>query len=196
MATAILSSVQEAAGRAVQSEVVPVEVYLHSSYRPDRDYLDGYLLERNAGELPHSRLQSFFVRYFAVFEELLQVEVLPEQRVQVSPTRYRVPDICLVPLSSPDALIVRVPPLLCVEILSREDRIVDLHEKLEDYRRMGVQHTWVIDPWRQEAFVVELSGDWTLVREEMRLPGADVRLPVQEMFRALVPKQPRLDPRS
>ena len=32
---------------------IPVEVYLHSSYRPDCDYVDGAVLERNAGEIPH-----------------------------------------------------------------------------------------------------------------------------------------------
>jgi hypothetical protein len=37
--------------------VVPLAEYLETSYRPDCEYLEGELLERNAGEWDHSRLQ-------------------------------------------------------------------------------------------------------------------------------------------
>ena len=86
-------------------------------------------------------------------------------------------------------MIVRTAPLLCIEILSREDRIIDLHEKLEDYRRMGVYANWVIDPWRREAFFVEANGDWRLIRDELLLPGTSVRVSVEEMFHALDRRQ-------
>ena len=38
--------------------LVPVEEYLRTSYRPDRDYVDGEVLERNLGEHDHSDLQT------------------------------------------------------------------------------------------------------------------------------------------
>ncbi len=162
-----------------------VEQYLHTSYRPDREWVDGALLERYVGELPHSRLQKFFIRVFAPFEHDSQAEALPEQRVQVSPTRYRVPDICLVSVQGGDELMIRTPPLLCIEILSREDRIVDVHEKLEDYRRMGVQSNWVIDPWRREAFSIRPNGNWDLVQEELGISGTAVHISIEDMFAAL-----------
>ena len=37
--------------------LIPVEVYLTSVYRPDCDYVDGEVLERNLGENDHGRLQ-------------------------------------------------------------------------------------------------------------------------------------------
>ncbi len=165
-----------------------LETYLNTTYHPDREWVDGLLLERFLGELPHSRMQSFFMRFFARFEEELNAEALPETRVQVSATRYRVPDVCLRSFGDEDELIVRTAPLLCIEILSREDRIIDLHEKLEDYRRMGVHANWIIDPWRREAFFVESNGDWRLIRDELFLPGTSVRVPVEEIFRALDPR--------
>jgi len=36
---------------------VPLSEYLNTSYRPDCDYLEGELLERNVGEWDHARLQ-------------------------------------------------------------------------------------------------------------------------------------------
>jgi len=44
--------------------LVSVEEYLHTSYRPDCDYVDGDIVERNFGELDHSDLQSEIVAYF------------------------------------------------------------------------------------------------------------------------------------
>ena len=36
---------------------IPVEEYLQSSYDPDRDFIDGEILERDMGEWSHGRLQ-------------------------------------------------------------------------------------------------------------------------------------------
>ncbi len=41
------------------------------------------------------------------------------------------------------------PPLVVVEILSKDDRHLDLMQKLEEYRAWGVPHIWVIDPSTQ-----------------------------------------------
>ncbi len=38
--------------------LISVEEYLATSYRPDCDYVDGEVVERNLGEWDHSRLQS------------------------------------------------------------------------------------------------------------------------------------------
>jgi hypothetical protein len=37
--------------------LVSVEEYLHTSYDPDCDYVDGEIVERNVGELDHSDSQ-------------------------------------------------------------------------------------------------------------------------------------------
>ena len=56
----------------------------------------------------------------------LGIHVFPEQRVQVSATRFRVPDICVVAGPRPKDLILKEPPLICIEILSKEDRPGDI----------------------------------------------------------------------
>jgi hypothetical protein len=38
-----------------------VEEYLSTAYRPDCDYIDGEVRERNLGEYPHSNLQGRLV---------------------------------------------------------------------------------------------------------------------------------------
>ncbi len=134
---------------AAITTLISVEEYLNTTYRPDCDYIEGEVLERNMGETPHARLQTFLLRYFAIFEDECSFETLSEQRVQVGERRFRIPDVMLAAIPNPDPLIVRTPPLLCVEILSSKDRMKKVQERLDDYSRMGVRSMWVIDPWRR-----------------------------------------------
>ena len=164
---------------------VPLAEYLQTSYRPDRDYLDGELLERNMGETPHSALQAFLCWYFRNHQPEWQMRAFPEQRVQISATRYRIPDICLVSLDASDELIITSPPILCIEILSREDRMTDMIKRVDDYQRMGVPAVWAIDPWIQKAFFA--APDASLLQEAANLvvPGTPITLAVADVFAEL-----------
>ncbi len=44
--------------------MVSVQEYIATSYRPDRDFVDGELQERNLGELEHSLLQGAIAAWF------------------------------------------------------------------------------------------------------------------------------------
>jgi hypothetical protein len=46
--------------------LIPVEVYLTSVYRPDCDYVDGEVLERNLGERDHSYIRASLGAYFSI----------------------------------------------------------------------------------------------------------------------------------
>jgi Uma2 family endonuclease len=168
--------------------LVPVEEYLNTTYRPDRDYIDGEVKERSVGEKPHSRLQAFFLGYFFARRAELGLEALPEQRVQVSTTRFRIPDITILSRNSPDKLIVRVPPVLCIEILSREDTMNEMLGRVEDYLRMGVPAVWIVNPWRREARSATPDGTIKLESESLRMEGFDVAIPVAEIFAELDPE--------
>lgn len=73
--------------------LVSVEEYLHTSYRPDCDYVDGKIQERHLGELEHSSAQREIMFYLNDHYPQLRKRLLPEQRVQVSPSRFRIPDV-------------------------------------------------------------------------------------------------------
>ena len=165
--------------------LIPVEEYLRTVYRPDCDYIEGEVQERNIGEKPHARLQSFFIRFFAPYEDQWAFETLPELRLQVSPTRYRIPDVMLVPLSNNEPRIVRTPPLLCIEILSSEDRIVRVQERLNDYASMGVQSMWVIDPWRGTAFSAGPDAILHQQKERLAIAGTSISITVPQIFAEL-----------
>ena len=133
--------------------VVPLGEYLATGYRPDCEYLDGQLLERNVGEWDHSRLQMLLSRYLSNRESQWGIIVVPEQRVQVKATRFRVPDISVITGPPPAGPVLTEPPFLCIEILSRSDRMEEMQERIDDYLSFGVRYVWLIHPRRRRAFV-------------------------------------------
>jgi hypothetical protein len=72
--------------------LMSVSEYLKNSYRPDCDFIEGRIEKRNVGEHDHAALQAAVILWFGQRQQEWNIEVLPEQRIQISPTRFRVPD--------------------------------------------------------------------------------------------------------
>ena len=160
------------------TEQITVEEYLSTDYSPDCDFVDGVLEDRHVGEKDHSKLQIVLGAWFYARRKELGIEAFSEQRVQISPSRYRLPDIC-VTLGEPEGQIFNTPPFLCIEILSRGDTLSQMWEKVGEYFAMGVPVCWIIDPRTGQAFHAT-PGNWTEVTdgilraEGFEMPLADV----------------------
>lgn len=137
---------------------VSIDEYLNTSYRPDCDYVDGELLERNVGEWDHSRLQASLTHYLMGREKQFGILVATEQRVQVSAARFRIPDIVVLTGRVPPGPILRDPLFLCIEILSPSDRMTEMQERIDDYIAFGVQYVWVINPQNRRGFIYRADG--------------------------------------
>jgi Putative restriction endonuclease len=76
--------------------LMDASVYLRTSFDgPDCEYLDGEIVERNMGEIPHSDVQSNLIGLLRQMRGRLGLRVMPEIRIQISPTRYRVADLAV-----------------------------------------------------------------------------------------------------
>jgi Uma2 family endonuclease len=164
---------------------VPREEYLNTTYRPDRDWINGETREHTIGEQQHAMVQVFLAFFFKLKALDWNIRVLTEQRVQTSSSNYRIPDVCVVRRATPMEPIVVTPPLLCIEILSREDRMSDIQERVEDYLSMGVQVVWVVDPQRRRAYETLPNGAMQPVPSELTLAGTEIRIPVADIFAEL-----------
>ena len=160
--------------------LISVDEYLKNRYRPDCDYVDGRIEERSVGEHDQAALQAALIIWFGQPQEDWHIEVLPEQRLQISPTRFRVPDVCLVSLDQPVEQILTRPPLACIEILSPEDTMRRMQERVADYRRFGVTSIWILDPGTRRGDDCQPSG-W-LDASEFAVPNTPIRLPLQKVF--------------
>ena len=161
--------------------LIPLGEYLETAYRPDCEYLDGKLLERNVGEWDHSRLQLLLSRYLANREKEWGVLVVTEQRVQVTPSRYRIPDITVVTASPLDGKIVDQPPFLCIELLSPRDRMTEMQERIDDYLRFGVRYVWLINPANRRVFVYTADGMHEIRDGVLRTSDPGIVVPLADL---------------
>ena len=165
---------------------VSVETYLRAGdLQPDMDYVDGVLEERNLGEIEHGDLQGILYAYLRERRHEWQAKPFVESRVQVAPMRFRVPDVCLMPLEWKKVSIIQYPPMLCIEVLSETDTLSRQRYRCEDYLRMGVPEVWIFDPIARTAYV-QRDGSFEEHRSgTLQLAGTAIELPLAEIFAAL-----------
>ena len=160
--------------------LVPLSEYLGQTYHPDRDYVEGILQERNVGELSHSDAQGR--TYLFILTQLLGFWAGVEVRVQVKPNRFRIPDVTVVHGSMPSGRIIASPPELVVEILSPEDRVSDIQERIDDYLSFGIPCVWVINPETRRAWTHTLDGSHEAKDGILQNPAGDIAMPLSAIF--------------
>jgi Uma2 family endonuclease len=167
------------------SHLISIEEYLSSDYEPDVDYVDGHIEERNVGETDHSKLQGQLYFLLRLSAEKWHLLALPEARVQVAPTRFRVPDVCVVRVEDADNPIINQAPLLCLEVLSPGQSLSAVRKRAQDFFNMGVPEVWVFEPSTQTVYVC--LPDSMIERKDgvLRLEGTPVELSLAEVFKAL-----------
>ncbi len=162
------------------STQISVEEYLKTVYRPDCDYVDGVVEERNLGERDHSWIQGQLVSFFLSRFRETGIAALPEWRFQVGSTRFRVPDV-VVTRGKPDEQILTKPPLLCIEILSPEDTISKTNQRIQEYLDFGVPVVWLIDPADKTVWIYRQNG-MEHATDPIKLDGTSVEIPFAEIF--------------
>ena len=160
--------------------LVSVEEYLSTSYRPDCDYVEGRLVERNVGEIDHSDIQTALAVFVRNRYPALWAGV--EVRVQVKSNRFRIPDVTIVLGPKPTGRIIKEPPALAVEILSKDDRWSDLQERIDDYLSFGIPCVWVVNPLTQRAYVYTVDGSREVKDGILRAEAAGIEVPLSGLF--------------
>lgn len=161
--------------------IVSVEEYLHTSYQDgDREYVDGRIVRRNVGEVDHSDVQTRLAVYFRANYPAVWTGV--EVRVQVSGTRFRIPDVTVVRGGKPTGPAISEPPALVVEVLSPDDRAADLEEKLSDYFAFEVTCCWVIDPRTRHGYVHSRQGSREAIDGWLATEDGEIKAPLAELF--------------
>jgi len=101
------------------------------------------------------------------------------QRVQVSSNRVRVPDLVVLK-GGPQPDILTDPPLLVIEILSSDDTYSDTQERAQDYRDMGVEAVWIIDPKTRTGRMC--SGPKWIEARRLEVSGISMYVDLGEIF--------------
>ena len=167
------------------TEFVSVREYLATSFRPDCDYVDGRIEERNVGEYDHGLLQTILGYLFMTHRKDWGVQVVTDVRTRVSSSHFRVPDLSVLRANAPKEQIITHPPLIVIEILSPEDRLSRFQERIEDYLVFGVENIWIIDPESRTAYTATAGGLHPVRTNELVVPETPIRVVLSELFAEL-----------
>ena len=93
--------------------------------------------------------------------------------------------ISLLHAAAPREPVTLTPPLLCLEILSPEDRLSRAQVILTDYLAMGVAHIWLVDPMRRAAYTYDTAGLHIANPTRLSVPETRILLDLTGPFEAL-----------
>ena len=110
----------------MNSRFIPIEPICTHLHKPDVEYVDGELEERNVGEFDHNMIQRAALFWFYLHEKEWGIRAIQKRR-----TRTR-------------------PQLIAIEVLSPEDRHYRVAEKIKNYMKYGVQTIWIVDSKTRE----------------------------------------------
>jgi Uma2 family endonuclease len=164
---------------------IGVEEYLDLVFedRPEPDYIDGVVVERALATPMHSEIQVLLILFFAPLISRFGLLLRPEIRVQIQAQRFRVIDLAVFQGARPEGGYATIPPRVAIEIVSPDDRYSKLTHRLEDYRRWGVPHVWLVDPELKRLY--EYSEAGLLQHPSLRLAEFDFEISAQELFKDL-----------
>ncbi len=168
---------------------VSIEEYLRTSYRPDVEYIDGELRSRSglpfeSKQVPmvqfaHGRLQWLICSWFDRHEELWNITGGVETRIQVSPDRVRLPDVVIDHAGAKPDILVE-PPLIVVEVLSPDDSYAETQRRAADYRDMGIENIWLIDPETRTGRICK--GRDRIAVKRFTVAGSPIYMDLDELF--------------
>jgi Uma2 family endonuclease len=163
---------------------VSVEEYLRTSFEgPDREYVDGVIVERAVGDNPHSAVQTQIIEIFYELRKNYPLFARVELRHRVHATRYRIPDVAVFRGGWPSEEVPSSPPYIAIEIISPDDRYTETIQKLEEYRGWGVSHIWLIDPRLRKLAVYDAVGLHDV--PAFALPDFAIQIAPEQIFAAL-----------
>jgi Uma2 family endonuclease len=135
---------------------VTVQTYLHTSFpNPDREYRDGKLVARSLPDYLHSKTQGLVGAFFAQLCHQLPIYPALSVRLKLRESLYLIPDVAVFHPTEPQQPVPDTAPLIAIEVLSLDDKLTKVREKLEEYRAWGVPHVWLVDPHSKRLYTCD-----------------------------------------
>jgi Uma2 family endonuclease len=121
--------------------------------------------------------------WFYQHEKEWNIRAIQEQRTRLTPTRYRIPDVCVFRRDLPREQIFIHRQLVAIEVLSPEDRQTRLQERIDDFIKFGVRNIWTIDPLKRIGWNCS-DGSW-IDQERFEVACTPVCLSFHELFQKI-----------
>ena len=157
------------------------EQYLATHYEREPEYVRGEIKEKPLPDAIHSWIQRVLLMMFVPSQNGLFA--LAELRCQVAINVYRLPDVAVFLAGDRISRVPSTPPLAVIEIVSEDERYIELLEKLRDYAGWCVPHVWVVDPWTRQLACWQ-NGALVPI-DALRLPEHDFDVRLDDLLKDL-----------
>jgi Uma2 family endonuclease len=137
---------------------ITAEQYLHMTFEHDAEFVHGEIVERAMPDRIHSLIQFLILMEIGRLIQSHPLFPYPELRLRLEPSVFRIPDISVFGGQPPQEDVPSTPPLIAIEILSKDERHPNLMQKLEEYRVWRVPNIWVVDPLAKRLALYTESG--------------------------------------
>jgi len=127
----------------------------------------------------HSKTQAQLIVVLAARGKSQHVFVRPDLRLKIRPTLILIPDITVFRPDEPEGRCRGTPPFIAIEILSLDDKLSDVRDKLETYRTWGVPHVWLVDPHSRRMYTCDHG---LMEVETLQIPELGLTLTPAEVF--------------
>jgi Uma2 family endonuclease len=165
---------------------VTVEEYLSSPQYKHCEYLDGVIQDKYpvVDGVPlvnnvHGALLLLIGELFGNDKKDWRVKCGTEVTTVINPTRFRLPDVSVIPFGPMDEYQI-TPPLIAIEVLSPSNSGKDLLAKLEDYAQFSIENVWVIDHATRTGKTCK--GAEMTETSRFAVPGTAIYLDVPQLF--------------
>jgi len=159
---------------------LPVEEYLRTAFPGlDKEYRDGELVERSLPDYLHSKTQGLLIALFVALRKAFPLFVCPELRVRIRPGLIRIPDVSVFYPNEPQERVPATAPFVAIEILSPDDRMTDVRNKLAEYRTRGVTYVWLVDPHSKRMYTCDAELAEVSI---LRIPELNIEVTPADIF--------------
>jgi Uma2 family endonuclease len=90
--------------------------------------------------------------------------------------------VCIISRDQPIEPVFTRPPLVCIEILSKDDTLRSIEDKIDDYLAFGVGNIWVLDPVKRRAYVCTKGTFQEPAEGILAAPDSPIRIPLKDLF--------------
>jgi Uma2 family endonuclease len=154
------------------------------------EWVNGKLIKRTILKKEHYYIINNLTRFFATLKAYADGDsVQPEAQSATTGDDYRIPDLTYFTIDQQRLMYkgVSQTPHFLVEVISKNDDLIKVEEKLEEYFAAGVQVVWHVIPEFEKIYIYTSFDDVTICRghtiasAELVIKG--FALPAKDVFK-------------
>lgn len=167
------------------AHAISVEEYLRTSYEYSPELIDGQIRDRPMPTPLHGFTVAMISFWFSMHMDEWRILALLGVTTQVAASNFRVPEVSVIPHRPIRNEIQKEPPFIAIEVLDDDDKFRDLRDRATDLSRMGVEHVWLVDPERREAFTWESRERFWRPSKQLQMKGSLIHLDLDWLWKKM-----------